>query len=173
MVPAVGAAACAGSNGVAAAAFAAASATDWLDGYLARKWRVESAFGAFLDPVVDKLLVSVALIGLSATMGPVVAGPAAVIVAREISVSALREWCAQRGQRDAVKVGWTGKLKTATQMVALTLLLATSGTPSYLRDAALGLLYVATALTVQSGLVYFQVAGPMLLEEHPAHRDRG
>lgn len=177
VVPALGVAVCVDAPGVATALFATASVTDFLDGYLARRWRVESPFGEFLDPVVDKLLVSIALISLSAKLGAIVAGPAATIVAREISVSALREWCGQRGRRDAVKVGWAGKVKTATQMIALTLLLATLNmeATSTLRLAALVLLYLATFLTVQSGLIYFQDAWPMLTsssspDEKPAKK---
>jgi len=85
-----------------------ASFTDWLDGYLARRWDITSAFGAFLDPVADKLMVSTALILLSGRYGAIVAIPSAIILAREIAVSALREWMAQKGLRDSVKVGIQG-----------------------------------------------------------------
>lgn len=110
---------------VPAAIFAACAFTDWLDGYLARKWNVDSAFGAFLDPVADKLLVCACLVLLSGAMGALVALPTAVIVCREVSVSALREWMGQRGERAAVAVGYAGKVKTAAQMLALQLLLFT------------------------------------------------
>jgi CDP-diacylglycerol--glycerol-3-phosphate 3-phosphatidyltransferase len=103
--------------------FALASMTDWLDGYLARRWDITSPFGAFLDPVADKLMVSTSLILLAGQFGAVVALPALIILAREIAVSALREWMAQRGQRDVVEVGMQGKVKTALTMVALTVLL--------------------------------------------------
>lgn len=162
LVPVVGAAVCNGATGIATSAFVVASITDWLDGYIARTWHAESQFGAFLDPVVDKLLVSVALIALSATLGPVVAFPAALIISREISVSALREWCAQRGQHELVKVGWSGKAKTTMQMVALSLLLVASSTQSLLGQIGLVLLNFATLLTVQSGLGYLRVAWPLL-----------
>jgi CDP-diacylglycerol--glycerol-3-phosphate 3-phosphatidyltransferase len=108
---------------IPAAIFALCALTDWLDGYLARKWDVNSAFGAFLDPVADKVLVCTCLVLLSGALGAVVALPTAVIVCREVSVSALREWMGQRGERAAVAVGYAGKVKTAAQMVALQLLL--------------------------------------------------
>merc|ERR1719410_3216053 len=103
--------------------FAAASLTDWLDGYLARKWNVTSSFGAFLDPVADKLMVSTVLILLSGLHGVKVALPTAIILGREISVSALREWMAEKSLRDMVKVGFWGKVKTACTMISLTMLL--------------------------------------------------
>lgn len=155
-VPVVGWAVCADASTLATASFAAASVTDFLDGYLARRWHVESAFGAFLDPVVDKLLVAATLVCLASKM-PLVAGPAALVVCREIAVSALREWCAQRSQRDLVQVAFAGKLKTTAQMLALLLLLSNTLLP-----VALPALYLATLLTVLSGLRYFQVAWPLL-----------
>ena len=103
--------------------FALASITDWLDGFLARRWGITSAFGAFLDPVADKLMVSTALIILSGRYGGIVALPSSIIMAREVGVSALREWMAQQGKRDSVKVGMQGKVKTALTMVGLTLML--------------------------------------------------
>lgn len=103
--------------------FALASITDWLDGFLARRWDIASPFGAFLDPVADKLMVSTALIALAGRYGGIVAIPASVIMAREVGVSALREWMAQRGARDSVKVGMQGKVKAALTMVSLTLML--------------------------------------------------
>lgn len=108
------------SHVVTSVLFAFASFTDWLDGYLARRWDITSPFGAFLDPVADKLMVSTALILLAGRYGKAVSIPSSIILAREIAVSALREWMAQRGQRDAVKVGFQGKVKTALTMVALT-----------------------------------------------------
>lgn len=91
--------------------FAIASITDFFDGYLARRWDICSPFGAFLDPVADKLMVSTALIILSGKYGYLVAIPSSIILAREIAVSALREWMASRGQRDSVKVGFQGKVR--------------------------------------------------------------
>jgi len=110
--------------------FIAAALTDWLDGYLARKLRASSAFGAFLDPVADKLMVACALCLLCTRAPPGVAAwqvslPSIVIIGREITMSALREWCALKGgdAHAAVKVNNLGKYKTATQMVALSVLL--------------------------------------------------
>jgi CDP-diacylglycerol--glycerol-3-phosphate 3-phosphatidyltransferase len=108
---------------ILSAIFAIASITDWFDGYLARRWDIASNFGAFLDPVADKLMVSTALIVLTGRYGGIVAIPACIIMARELGVSALREWMAQRGLRDTVKVGMQGKVKAALTMISLTLLL--------------------------------------------------
>jgi CDP-diacylglycerol---glycerol-3-phosphate 3-phosphatidyltransferase len=148
--------------------FACASATDFVDGYLARRWDITSAFGAFLDPVADKLMVSTSLILLAGRHGSRVAIPAAIILAREIAVSALREWMAQRGQRDVVKVGFQGKLKTALTMVALTILLfvptSGSGWLPRLYSPGLTLLYMCAFVTVTSGSMYFLAAAPLLFE---------
>lgn len=155
--------------------FAAASLTDFLDGYLARRWDITSAFGAFLDPVADKLMVSTALVLLSGRYGASVAIPSAIILAREIAVSALREWMAQRGQRDSVKVGMQGKVKTAATMVALTMLLAVpageGGHGALAGDAltkalyqpSMALLILSAVVTVTSGSVYFRAAAPVLM----------
>jgi CDP-diacylglycerol--glycerol-3-phosphate 3-phosphatidyltransferase len=149
--------------------FAVASYTDWLDGYLARRWDITSAFGAFLDPVADKLMVSTSLILLAGRHGAKVAIPTAIILAREISVSALREWMAQRGQRDLVKVGMQGKVKTALTMVALTVLLfvPTTGTGQLAKlfTPGLAMLYLCTLVTVTSGSVYFIAAAPLMFEK--------
>lgn len=149
--------------------FAFASFTDWLDGYLARRWDISSAFGAFLDPVADKLMVSTSLILLAGRYGAKVAIPTAIILAREIGVSALREWMAQRGQRDVVKVGFQGKVKTALTMVALTILLFVPTSEgaflSKLYAPGLALLYLCSLVTVTSGSVYFIAAAPLLMEE--------
>lgn len=157
--------------------FASASVTDWLDGFLARRWSVSTSFGAFLDPVADKLMVSTALILLSGRHGAIVALPTCVILARELAVSALREWMAQRGQRDTVQVGMQGKVKTALTMVALTLMLlvpeigaaSAGGTAagSWLGNLflpSLAALYGCALLTVTSGAVYFRAAAPYLME---------
>ena len=152
--------------------FAGASITDWADGYLARRWDITSAFGAFLDPVADKLMVSTALIILAGHYGARVAIPSAIILAREIAVSALREWMAQKGLRDSVKVGYQGKVKTAATMVALTVLLlvptgadASASTLTKLLDPALYMLYLSALVTVTSGSVYFRAAAPVLMEK--------
>ena len=112
------------TNFAAALIFGLASITDWLDGWIARKYHQYSAFGAFLDPVADKLMVAVALfLIVQGHPTPWMAFWAAVIVGREIAVSALREWMAELGQRAAVKVAAIGKIKTIAQMVALLCLL--------------------------------------------------
>mmetsp|Transcript_26413 Transcript_26413/g.40892 ORF Transcript_26413/g.40892 Transcript_26413/m.40892 type:complete len:285 (-) Transcript_26413:132-986(-) len=152
--------------------FAFASFTDWLDGFLARRWEVTSSFGAFLDPVADKLMVSTALILLSGRYGQIVAIPTVIILAREIAVSALREWMAQRGQRDSVKVGFQGKVKTALTMLSLTLLLlvpypmsgAADDVLAKLYEPSLAMLYACAVITVTSGSVYFKAAWPVLTE---------
>mmetsp|Transcript_11963 Transcript_11963/g.34598 ORF Transcript_11963/g.34598 Transcript_11963/m.34598 type:complete len:343 (+) Transcript_11963:156-1184(+) len=146
--------------------FALASFTDWLDGYLARRWDISSAFGAFLDPVSDKLMVSTALILLAGRYGLIVAIPTSIILAREIAVSALREWMAQRGKRDIVKVGMQGKVKTALTMVSLTVLLFVpqdgAGLLGKLLTPGLALMYLCALVTVTSGSVYFIAAAPLL-----------
>jgi len=148
----------------AAAVFAAAGATDWLDGYLARRLNQTSPFGAFLDPVADKLMVAVALVLLVQTHPTVwMALPAAVIIGREIAVSALREWMAELGSRARVAVSLLGKYKTAFQMTAIILLLygrPLGGLPT--QAAGLALLYAAVALTLWSMAVYLRAAWPLL-----------
>mmetsp|Transcript_9518 Transcript_9518/g.23442 ORF Transcript_9518/g.23442 Transcript_9518/m.23442 type:complete len:296 (+) Transcript_9518:218-1105(+) len=147
----------------AAFVFVAAALTDFLDGFLARKWNICSPFGAFLDPVADKLMVSTALILLSGEEGIWLAIPSAIILCREISVSALREWMAERGKRDSVAVGWTGKVKTACQMAALTGILTERYIASeVLHKSSIGLIFVATWFTITSGVSYFRAAWPVL-----------
>ncbi len=108
------------AHSAAAIIFALASFTDWLDGYLARKLKLLSPFGAFLDPVADKLLVASSLLLLvGANEVHYITLPAIVIVGREIVISALREWMAEIGSRASVAVGYVGKVKTALQMIAL------------------------------------------------------
>jgi CDP-diacylglycerol---glycerol-3-phosphate 3-phosphatidyltransferase len=108
----------------AAMVFLAAALTDWLDGWVARRFDQASSFGAFLDPVADKLMVAVALVlVLQRDPHPWLAIACAVIIGREISISALREWMAEIGQRAMVRVGGMGKVKTIVQMTALTMLL--------------------------------------------------
>lgn len=160
--------------------FGLAAVTDLLDGYVARRWSLQSKFGAFLDPVADKLMVAVALALLSAEWGLIVALPASIILCREIGVSALREWMAELGERSTVAVTTIGKVKTCLQLLSLTMLLAadpcgTSG--ASLRrwrcpapGAGLGFvgiisLYIATALTWISGQRYLLSAWPVLTSE--------
>src|SRR5690554_1971476 len=123
---------------LAAGLFALASVTDWLDGYLARRWNQSTPFGAFLDPVADKLIVVVALALLIERYDAMwLTLPALVIIGREIVISALREWMAEMGNRGSVAVSWIGKLKTTLQMVALLILLAfTPGSPYALLGVA-------------------------------------
>jgi len=109
-------------NFIATTIFAIAAFTDWLDGYLARRWNQTSAFGAFLDPVADKLMVAAALIVL-VEFERVGAMVALIIIGREIAISALREWMAGEGQSSSVGVAMIGKVKTAAQMVAILFLL--------------------------------------------------
>jgi CDP-diacylglycerol--glycerol-3-phosphate 3-phosphatidyltransferase len=156
---------CDRSNIYTGSVFALASLTDWFDGFLARRWDISSSFGAFLDPVADKLMVSTSLVLLSGKYGAIVAIPTLIILAREIAVSALREWMAQRGERDVVKVGYQGKLKTALTMPALALLLffPASSFSDVFYKVGVPLLYLSTVLTITSGSVYFIAALPALL----------
>ncbi|MFD0738321.1 CDP-diacylglycerol--glycerol-3-phosphate 3-phosphatidyltransferase [Lysobacter koreensis] len=158
------------TNFAAAFIFAFASVTDWLDGWIARRYNQFSAFGAFLDPVADKLMVAVALvIVVSVKNGPEAVWMAlfsAVIIGREIAVSALREWMAELGERATVKVAAIGKIKTIVQMVALTCLLYQEpfmGLPIYLIGE--WLLAVAALLTLWSGLAYLHAAWPILKKD--------
>ncbi|QGX41612.1 CDP-diacylglycerol--glycerol-3-phosphate 3-phosphatidyltransferase [Permianibacter aggregans] len=143
-----------------AAIFALASATDWLDGYIARQMGQTSRLGAFLDPVADKLMVAVALVLLVEVYNsPWLAVAASVIVAREITVSALREWMAELGKRGVVKVSMVGKIKTACQMFAIVVLLAT---PVGHKWDVFGFvaIYVAVVFTLWSMIVYLKAAWP-------------
>ena len=149
---------------ISAAIFGAAALTDWLDGYLARRLRQVSVFGAFLDPVADKLMVAVALVLLvQDNPSPLFAIPAVVIIGREIAISALREWMSEIGERTKVAVSVIGKVKTITQMVAILLLLYKVPLgPLPTHDVGLVLLYVAAILTLWSMFVYLRAAWPIL-----------
>ncbi|MFC4727566.1 CDP-diacylglycerol--glycerol-3-phosphate 3-phosphatidyltransferase [Coralloluteibacterium thermophilus] len=150
------------SNFLAAFIFAVCAITDWADGWIARRYGMYSAFGAFLDPVADKLAVAVALFIVVQSHPTVwLALLSAVIVGREITISALREWMAEVGQRRQVKVATVGKVKTVVQMLAIVFLVY--------RDDVFGLpiftigewlLAVAAALTLWSGLAYLRAAWP-------------
>lgn len=146
------------------AIFGLAALTDWFDGYLARRLGQASPFGAFLDPVADKLIVAVALIMLvqsNPTLWFVV--PAAVIVGREIAISALREWMAEIGERAQVAVSVIGKIKTTVQMVALLLLLYREDLWTFpTHDTGVVLLYLAAGLTLWSMIIYLRAAWPVL-----------
>lgn len=143
--------------------FAVAAATDWLDGYLARKLEQSTPFGAFLDPVADKLMVAVALVLLVQAHANIwLTLPAAVIIGREIVVSALREWMAELGARAQVAVSSLGKWKTAAQMVALIILLGNPPALTFIVLTGYGLLLVAAALTLWSMVNYLRAALPHL-----------
>lgn len=147
----------------AAVVFTLASLTDWLDGYLARKWQQSTAFGAFLDPVADKLMVAVALILLVQSHANFwITAPAMVIIGREIVISALREWMAELGARAQVAVSNLGKYKTAAQMVALIVLLANP--PTFTSWVILGyvLLMISAILTLWSMCLYLKAAWPYM-----------
>lgn len=162
------------SHLAAAIIFAVASFTDWLDGYLARYLKQSTKLGAFLDPVADKLMVSVALVLIVAEPtfqfvstnsaivtipSAVITIPAAIIVARELIVSALREWMAEIGKRTSVAVSKLGKLKTAVQMVALIILLYCDNTSNaWLVFFGYLLLYVAAVFTIWSMCIYLSAA---------------
>lgn len=151
-------------HGLAAALFAFASFTDWLDGYFARKLKQMSPFGAFLDPVADKLLVASSLLLLVGTKEiDYITIPAIVIVGREIVISALREWMAEIGRRASVTVSYIGKIKTTIQMVALFLLLAFTKGQSWWFLVGFILLYIAAILTIWSMIAYISIAWPELM----------
>lgn len=154
-------------NIAATAMFAAAAATDWLDGYLARSLNQTSAFGAFLDPVADKLMVAAALI-LLVGLQRVDAIIAVIIIGREIAISALREWMAKIGQSRSVAVSFIGKLKTTFQMIAIVLLLY-NGILLDFDTSRLGtvLIYAAALLTLWSMGYYLRRAMPFLSDRQP------
>lgn len=157
------------AHGLAAAIFALASFTDWLDGYLARKLEQMSPFGAFLDPVADKLLVACSLLLLvGAKDVAYITIPAIVIVGREIVISALREWMAEIGSRASVTVSYIGKIKTSLQMAALFLLIAFSPSESWWGVIGFLMLYVAAILTIWSMIIYLTMAWPQLMKKGEA-----
>ena len=141
--------------------FVGAAVTDWLDGYLARKLNQTSAFGAFLDPVADKLMVAAALIVLL-ELNRVDAIIAIIIIGREIAISALREWMASLGRGKSVAVNLLGKIKTVSQLVAVPMLLYYDRIGTWFDPYRVGtwLIYVAAALTVLSMLYYLKRAAP-------------
>ncbi|MBC7698357.1 MAG: CDP-diacylglycerol--glycerol-3-phosphate 3-phosphatidyltransferase [Bacteroidia bacterium] len=147
--------------------FSIAAVTDWLDGYLARRWHQTSAFGAFLDPVADKLMVAAALIVL-VEFGRVGAIVSLIIIGREIAVSALREWMAGEGQASSVGVAIIGKVKTAVQMLAILFLLYWDnldlGSMGIFKTRDIGhvLIVIAAFLTLVSMAYYLKSAWPKL-----------
>ena len=165
----------------AAIIFTCAAITDWLDGYLARSLQQSTKLGAFLDPVADKLMVSIALVLIvgepqfqtlvlpdvtySIPMAMITV-PAAIIVSREIVVSALREWMAEIGKRTSVAVSHVGKVKTTVQMIALIILLYCDlTTNAAIIVIGYVLLYVSAALTLWSMVIYLKAAWPEFKEQ--------
>ncbi len=150
------------SHILAAVLFAIASITDWLDGFLARRLNQTSDFGAFLDPVADKILVVVMLVMLVAVYPQLLVATAAIIT-REIMVSALREWMASKGQRDTVAVAFSGKLKTTVQMIAIAaMLMANPSLPEWVLSLGYILIDIAAILSLYSMFHYFRNAWPVL-----------
>ncbi len=153
-------------NVLAASVFGLAAFTDWLDGYWARKYNQTSAFGAFLDPVADKLMVAAALIVLVEfdRVGAVVS---LIIIGREIAISALREWMASIGKSSNVAVAMIGKIKTVAQMIAILLLLYFDSI-GHFNTALIGtlLIYVAAILTLVSMAYYLKAAWPIIKDSY-------
>ncbi len=147
----------------AAIIFSVAAVTDWLDGYVARKYNQATKLGAFLDPVADKLMVVIALlllVTLHTSVWFVIA--ACIIVGREIIISALREWMAELGERASVAVSYIGKVKTTLQMIAILILLADIALLNILGFVAIA---VAAGLTLWSMILYLKAALPYLLSD--------
>jgi CDP-diacylglycerol--glycerol-3-phosphate 3-phosphatidyltransferase len=139
--------------------FIAAAVTDWFDGYLARKWNQTTSFGAFLDPVADKLMVAAALIVLT-EKGLVDPFASLIIIGREITISALREWMAQIGQSKSVAVNILGKVKTVSQLVAIPFLLFNGVLFGLFHTVGVGrlLIWIAAVITLWSMVVYLKAA---------------
>lgn len=153
------------NNFAATAVFLIAAATDWLDGYLARKLNQSTPFGAFLDPVADKLMVAIALILLlEVHSSPWFAVATAVIIGREIVISALREWMAELGKRTSVAVSNMGKIKTFIQMAAIAVLLAFDPHQTLFVNIGYLLLAAAAGLTLWSMCIYLSAAWKDLKE---------
>lgn len=154
------------AQGAAAILFALASFTDWLDGYLARKWEQMSPFGAFLDPVADKLLIACTLLLVVGVKNiDYITIPSIIIIGREIVISGLREWMAEVGSRASVTVNYIGKVKTAVQMVAIFLLVAFIPSESWWGVMGCILLYLAAILTIWSMVIYLNLAWPELTKK--------
>jgi CDP-diacylglycerol--glycerol-3-phosphate 3-phosphatidyltransferase len=149
---------------VAAFIFALASITDWIDGYLARVMNQESAFGAFLDPVADKLMVATAIVLLvEANPSVWIAVPSVVIISREITVSALREWMAELGSRATIKVSFVGKAKTTAQLFSLVLMIYHQQFLGFsMFEVGMWFYYLAAFLTLYSMAIYLKAAWPVI-----------
>lgn len=147
-----------------AAVFGIAAITDWLDGYLARKWGQTTLFGAFLDPVADKLMVAITLVLIvQADPSPYVAIASAIIIGREITIASLREWMAEIGQRKRIEVSSLGKWKTTAQMTAIIiLLLGMDIWKESLQQAGQFFLMISAVLTLWSMINYMQAALPAM-----------
>lgn len=145
--------------------FIVAAVTDWFDGFLARRWNETSAFGAFLDPVADKLMVAGALLIL-VQLNRVDAVIAFIIIGREITISALREWMAQIGASKSIAVSSIGKIKTAAQMIAIPMLLYYDVVSDTIDTRLYGawLMDIAAILTVWSMFYYLRRAWPLIKE---------
>jgi cardiolipin synthase len=154
-------------KGVASTAiFIIAAITDWFDGFLARRWNETSAFGAFLDPVADKLMVAGALLVLVQFRSDIkyIGIIALIIIGREITISALREWMAQIGAAKSVAVSSIGKIKTSAQMIAIPMLLFNGELFGIINTHVWGviLMWIATILTVRSMFYYLRKAWPLI-----------
>jgi cardiolipin synthase len=156
-------------NLVATVVFVAAAVTDWLDGWLARKLNQMSAFGAFLDPVADKLMVAAALIILL-QLGRLDAIVALIIIGREIAISALREWMAKIGQAQSIAVSFLGKLKTVAQMVAIPLLLYHDPIGVFDSQQVGTILIYAAALLTLISMGFYLEAAYRALAKSDAHK---
>lgn len=156
---------------LAAGIFIVAGITDWLDGYLARALKQTSAFGAFLDPVADKLMVAAALIVL-VELNRVDAVVAVIIIGREIAISALREWMAKIGESRSVAVSMVGKIKTTAQMIAIPFLLYADTVWPGINSMEVGfwLIWIAAILTLVSMFYYLKMALPRALDRAEADR---
>lgn len=169
------------SNFYAALVFVVAALTDLLDGFLARKLHLETKFGAFLDPVADKIIVCVALVLIveyysvhvgdySPHINLFVSLPAMIIIAREITVSALREWMAELGKRSKVAVSWIGKWKTTLQLASIALLIWRYN--DIVIYIALAMLAIATVLTIWSMIMYLKAGfATMLVKDAPETKE--
>ncbi len=154
------------ANLAAAAIFALASFSDWVDGYLARVLKQESSFGAFLDPVADKLMVVVAIVLIvQANPSIYIALPSIIIVAREISISALREWMAELRSSTSVQVSFIGKAKTTAQLFSLLLMIYAEPIAQIpIFEIGLGFYYLAVIFTIVSMVIYLRAAWPVIVK---------
>jgi cardiolipin synthase len=157
-------------NLIATVLFVLAAVTDWLDGYFARRWNQTSDFGAFLDPVADKLMVCAALLMLM-ELDRVNTWIGLIIIGREIAISALREWMAQLGAHRNVAVNSLGKIKTTAQMIAIPMLLADIQLFSWFHSRQWGtwLIWIAALLTLWSMVYYLRQAWPTIKNQERSH----